>query len=131
MSEQKKDMDLVWEVARKLSNLTDKEREKIFGYSDIGLIIKNNSAGIVYRNILEYEMKLESERINVGDIVKTNCLCEGIVTCIDYIDYNEENEQTFSVIFGNGITNTFTRKELTKTCKSVDILKVLSELILG
>ena len=130
MVEQGKDTDLSWEVAKKLSNLSDKEREKIFWHPDIGTIIKNNSAGSVYHKILEHEMKIESERINVGDIVKTNCLWNGIVVSIDNIDYTKEDEEVFYVIFDNGDTNTFTRKELTKTDKSVDILKVLSDLIL-
>lgn len=128
MSEQKKDIGLAWEVARNLANLTNEEREKIFGYSDLGSIIKNYSVLVVYHKIMEYEEELKKERISVGEIVKCNSLWEGIVI---YIDYDDKMEEIFSVLFSDGAYNTFSRKELTKTGKSVDILKVLSELILG
>ena len=130
MVEHEKDTDLSWEVAIKLSNLSDKEREKIFGYPDIGTIIKNNSAGSVYCKILKHEMKIKPERINVGDIVKADCFSEGIVTYIDNINCNKGNKDVFYVVSDNGNMSIFTRKELTKTGKSVDILKVLSDLIL-
>lgn len=128
MSEQKKDIGLAWEVARNLANLTNDEREKIFGYSDLGSIIRNHSVLVVYHKIMEYEEELKKERISVGEIVKCNSLWEGIVI---YIDYDDEMEEIFSILFSDGAYNTFSRKELTKTGKSVDILKVLSELILG
>ena len=133
MSEQKKDIGLAWEVARNLANLTNDEREKIFGYSDLGSIIRNHSVLVVYHKIMEYEEELKKERISVGEIVKCNSLWEGIVI---YIDYDDEMEVTPCslakfIIFSDGAYNTFSRKELTKTGKSVDILKVLSDLILG
>lgn len=118
---------LAWEIARKLINLTNIEREKIFGYSDIDSIIRNNSASVVYNKIMEYEKQVEEEKIEVGNIVKCNFLDEGIVTSIDY---NKENEKVFSVIFTDGIFNIFKQEELTKTGRTVDILNVLRGLFL-
>lgn len=128
MGQMKENMDLAWEVARRLINLTTKEREKIFGYSDIGAIIKNNSVTMVNGMIMDYEKKLEEEKIGIGDIVRCNFLEDGVVSSAEY---DEEGELIFSVIFEDGTFNTFSRDELTKTGKSVDVLKTLRELILG
>ena len=57
MSQRREYMDAAWEISRKLINLTSDEREEIFGYSDIGRIIKNNSCDKTWFKILEYEKK--------------------------------------------------------------------------
>ena len=58
MGVRKEYMDIAWEVARKLINLSDKDRENIFGYSDISCIIKNFSVIKVESKIAKYEKEL-------------------------------------------------------------------------
>lgn len=53
--EKNKYIDLTWDIARKLINLTDEQREKIFGYSSVDGIIRNHSANETYYKITEYE----------------------------------------------------------------------------
>ena len=124
--EKNKYIDLTWDIARKLINLTDEQREKIFGYSNVDGIIRNHSANETYYKITEYEKKLEEEKIDVGEIVNCNFICNGIVILITY---ESKNEATYHVIFSDGGYNTFDRKELIKTGKKVDILQTLSNLI--
>ena len=124
--EKNKYIDLTWDIARKLINLTDEQREKIFGYSSVDGIIRNHSANETYYKITEYEKKLEEEKIDVGEIVNCNFICNGIVILITY---DSKDEATYHVIFSDGGYNTFNRKELTKTGKKVDILQILSNLI--
>lgn len=127
MGVRKEYMDVAWNVARKLINLSDKDRENIFGYSDVGRIIKNFSANKVECKIWNYEEKLKTEEINIGDIVdvKNNFLYKGIVT---YIDYCEDGE-FFEVILGNGEFKICSRDELTRTGKNIDISNILRNLI--
>lgn len=122
----KEHMDLTWEIVRKLINLTEEQREEIFGYSNVEKIIKNHSANETNFKITEYEKKLEEEKIEVGEIVGCNFICNGIVILIDY---DSKNKATYHVIFSDGRYNTFNRKELTKTGKKVDILQTLTNLI--
>lgn len=126
MGAMKEQMDLTWEIARKLINLTEEQREEIFGYSNVDRIIKNYSANETNFKIVEYEKKCEEEKIVVGEIVGCNFICNGIVI---YIDYDERDRATYHVLFSDGGYNTFCRKELTKTGKKVDILQILSNLI--
>ena len=125
MGVRKEYMDVAWEVARKLTNLSDKDRENIFGYSDISRIIKNFSVIKVESKIAKYEKELREEEIEVGDVVKCRFLYKGIVS---FIDYDENGEEIFEVIVGNGELKTFSRDELTRTGKNVDILNVISKL---
>ena len=118
-------MDVAWNVARKLINLSDKDRENIFGYSDISRIIKNFSVIKVESKISKYEKELREEEIEVGDVVKCNFLYKGIVS---FIDYDENGEEIFEVIVGNGELKTFSRDELTRTGRNVDILNTISKL---
>ena len=117
-------MDVAWEVARKLINLSDKDRENIFGYSDVSRIIKNFSVIKVESKIAKYEKELREEEIEVGDVVKCNFLYKGIVS---FIDYDENGEEIFEVIVGNGELKTFSRDE-PRTGRNVDILNVISKL---
>lgn len=126
MGTMKEQMDLTWEIARKLINLTEEQREEIFGCSNVEGIIKNHSANETNYKITEYEKKLEEEKIVVGEIVGCNFICNGIVI---YIDYDSKDKATYHVIFSDGAYNTFDRKELTKTGKKVDILQTLTNLI--
>ena len=125
MGVRKEYMDVAWEVARKLINLSDKDRENIFGYSDVSRIIKNHSVIKVEFKIAKYEKELREEEIGVGDVVKCNFLYQGIVS---FIDYDENGEENFEVIVGNGELKTFSRDELTRTGRNVDILNVISKL---
>ena len=125
MGVRKEYMDVAWEVARKLTNLSDKDRENIFGYSDISRIIKNFSVIKVESKIEKYENELREEEIEVGDVVKYNFLYKGIVS---FIDYDENGEEIFEVIVGNGELKTFSRDELTRTGRNVDILNTISKL---
>ena len=125
MGVRKEYMDVAWNVARKLINLSDKDRENIFGYSDISRIIKNFSVIKVESKIEKYEKELREEEIEVGDVVKCNFLYKGIVS---FIDYDENGEEIFEVIVGNGELKTFSRDELTRTGRNVDILNVISKL---
>lgn len=125
MGVRKEYMDVAWKVARKLINLSDKDRENIFGYSDVSRIIKNFSVLKVEFKIAKYEKELREEEIEVGDIVKCNFLYKGIVS---FIDYDENGEEFFEVIVGNGELKTFSRDELTKTGRNVDILNTISRL---
>ena len=125
MGVRKEYMDIAWEVARKLINLSDKDRENIFGYSDVGRIIKNHSVIKVEFKITKYKKELREEEIEVGDVVKCNFLYQGIVS---FIDYDENGEEIFEVIVGNGELKIFSRDELTKTGRNVDILNTISKL---
>ena len=125
MGARKEYMDVAWNVARKLINLSDKDRENIFGYSDISRIIKNFSVIKVESKIEKYENELREEEIEVGDVVKCNFLYKGIVS---FIDYDENGEEIFEVIVGNGELKTFSRDELTRTGRNVDILNTISKL---
>lgn len=125
MGVRKEYMDIAWEVARKLINLSDKDRENIFGYSDVGRIIKNHSVIKVEFKITKYEKELREEEIEVGDVVKCNFLYQGIVS---FIDYDENGEEIFEVIVGNGELKIFSRDELTKIGRNVDILNTISKL---
>ena len=97
MGVRKEYMDVAWNIARKLINLSDKDRENIFGYSDVSRIIKNFSANKVEYKIWKYEEKLKTEEIKEGDVVKCNFLYKGIVS---FIDYDENGEEIFEVIVG-------------------------------
>ena len=125
MGARKEYMDIAWNVARKLINLSDKDRENIFGYSDISRIIKNFSVIKEKKKIVKYENELREEEIEVGDVVKCNFLYKGIVS---FIDYDENGEEIFEVIVGNGELKTFSRDELTRTGRNVDILNTISKL---
>ena len=125
MGVRKEYMDTAWEVARKLTNLSDKDRENIFGYSDVSRIIKNHSVVKVEFKIAKYEKELREEEIEVGDVVKCNFLYQGIVS---FIDYDENGKEIFEVIVGNGELKTFSRDEITRTSRNVDILNTISKL---
>ena len=62
MGVRKEYMDTAWEVARKLINLSDKDRENIFGYSDVSRIIKNFSVVKVEFKIAKYEKNQEKKK---------------------------------------------------------------------
>lgn len=125
MGVRKEYMDLAWEVARKLISLSDKDRENIFGYSDVSRIIKNFPILKAEFKIAKYEKELREEEIEVGDVVKCNFLYRGIVS---FIDYDENEEEIYEVIISNGELKTFSRDKLTKTGRNVDILNVISKL---
>lgn len=125
MGVRKEYMDVAWNVARKLIDLPDKDRENIFGYSDIGRIIKNFSVIKVESKIAKYENELREEEIEVGDVVKCNFLYRGIVS---FINYDENGEEIYEVIISNGELKTFSRDELTRTGRNVDILNTISKL---
>ena len=125
MGARKEYMDIAWNVARKLINLSDKDRENIFGYSDISRIIKNFSVVKVEFKIAKYEKELREEEIEVGDVVKCNFLYQGIVS---FIDYDENGKEIFEVIVGNGELKTFSRDEITRTGRNVDILNTINKL---
>ena len=121
-------MNLAWEIAKKISRLTDEERTKIFGYPDIGYIIRNNTPDVVNFKMMQYEKKLEGEKINVGDIVRCDYLSEGVVT---NIICNIERNEEYNILFDDGVSETYTRDKLQKTGRTIDILKILRETILG
>ena len=125
MGVRKEYMNVAWEVARKLINLSDKDRENIFGYSDVSRIIKNYSVIKVEFKIAKYEKELIEEEIEVGDVVKCNFLYQGIVS---FIDYDENGKEIFEVIVGNGELKTFSRDEITRTGRNVDILNTINKL---
>ena len=125
MGVRKEYMDVAWNVARKLINLSDKDRENIFGYSDVSRIIKNFSVVKVEFKIPKYEKELREEEIEVGDVVKCNFLYQGIVS---FIDYDENGKEIFEVIVGNGELKTFSRDEITRTGRNVDILNTINKL---
>ena len=61
MGVRKEYMDVAWNVARKLINLSDKDRENIFGYSDVIRIIKNFSVIKVEFKIAKYEKECKGK----------------------------------------------------------------------
>lgn len=128
MSQRREYMDAAWEISRKLINLSDDERKEIFGYSDIGRIIKNNSCDKTWFKISEHEKKLKEEKIDEGDVVKCQYLYMGIVT---YVDYDDDGNEVFSVILEDGMHKNFSRDELTRTGRSVDVAVVLKDMIYG
>ena len=125
MGARKEYMDVAWNVARKLINLSDKDRENIFGYSDVIRIIKNFSVIKVEFKIAKYENELREEEIEVGDVVKCNFLYRGIVS---FINYDENGEEIYEVIISNGELKAFSRDELTRTGRNVDIFNVINRL---
>ena len=125
MGVRKEYMDMAWNVARKLINLSDKDRENIFGYSDVIRIIKNFSVVKVEFKIAKYGKELREEEIEIGDVVKCNFLYQGIVS---FIDYDENGKEIFEVIVGNGELKTFSRDEITRTGRNVDILNTINKL---
>ena len=128
MSQRREYMSAAWNIARELTSLTNEEREKIFGFSDIGIIIRNNSCDKTWFKISEYKKKLQEEQISEGDVVKCQYLYMGIVT---YVDYNDDGKEIFSVILENGMNKTFSRDELIRTGRSVDVSVVLKDMIYG
>lgn len=128
MSEQKEYINLAWEIATKLSILSDDMRSEIFGYSDVGHIIRNNTHDIVNFKMIQYEKKLGEEKISVGDIVQCDYLSQGVVT---NIICDVEKSEEYNVLFTDSVSESYTRDKLQKTGKTVDILKTLRELILG
>lgn len=128
MSERKEYMNLAWEVATKLSVLSDDIRSEIFGYSDVGRIIRNNTPDVVNFKMNQYEKKLGEEKISVGDIVQCDYLSQGVVT---NIICDIEKSEEYNVLFTDGVSESYTRDKLQKTGKTIDILKTLRELILG
>lgn len=128
MSERKEYINLAWEIATKLSILSDDIRSEIFGYSDIGRIIRNNTPDIVNFKMIQYEKKLGEEKISVGDIVQCDYLSQGVVT---NIICDVEKSEEYNVLFTDGVSESYTKDKLQKTGKTVDILKTLRELILG
>lgn len=128
MSDRKEYMDLAWEIAKKLSLLSDDTRSEIFGYSDIGRIIRNNTPDIVNFKMIQYEKKLGEEKISVGDIVQCDYLSQGVVT---NIICDVEKSEEYNVLFTDGVSESYTKDQLQKTGKTIDILKTLREIILG
>ena len=128
MSERKEYMNLAWEVATKLSILSDDIRNEIFGYSDVGRIIRNNTPDVVNFKMIQYEKKLGEEKISVGDIVQCDYLSQGVV--INIICDVEKSEE-YNVLFPDGESELCTRDKLQKTGKTVNILKTLREMIFG
>jgi hypothetical protein len=128
MSERKEYMNLAWEIAIKLSAISDEERNEIFGYCDVGRIIRNNTPDVVNFKIIRHEERLAGEKINIGDIVQCDYLSQGVVTSTIC---DIENTEEYNVLFTDGVSESYTREKLRKTGKTVDILKVLREVILG
>lgn len=102
MSERKEYMNLAWEITTKLSVLSDDVRNKIFGYSDVGRIIRNNTPDVVNFKMIQYEKKLGEEKISVGDIVHCDYLSQGIVT---NIICDIEKSEEYNVLFTMGYLN--------------------------
>ena len=113
MSERKEYMNLAWEIATKLSVISDEIRNEIFGYSDVGRIIRNNTPDAVNFKMIQYEKKLGEEKINVGIICDV------------------EKSEEYNVLFTDGVSESYTRDKLQKTGKTVNVLKTLRELIVG
>lgn len=130
MSEKTEYMNLAWKMAIDMINLSDEDRNKIFGYSDVGRIIKNNSSNVVGFKIFQYKSNLEEEKINIGDIVKCDYLSIGVVINIIFCGDDEEDIEKYNVLFVDGTTRIYTRNKLEKTNRSVDILHILEKLIL-
>lgn len=128
MSDRKEYMNLAWEIATKLSLLSDDTRSEIFGYSDVGRIIRNNTPDVVNFKINQCEKKLGEEKISVGDIVQCDYLSQGVVT---NIICDVEKSEEYNVLFTDGVSESYTKDKLQKTGKTVDILKTLREIILG
>lgn len=128
MSDRKEYMNLAWEIVTKLSLLSDDTRSEIFGYSDVGRIIRNNTPDVVNFKINQYENKLGEEKISVGDIVQCDYLSQGVVT---NIICDVEKSEEYNVLFTDGVSESYTKDKLQKTGKTVDILKTLREIILG
>lgn len=127
MSEKTEYMNLAWGIARDISKMNDEERNAIFGYSDIGQIIRIFSPNNANYKIFQYKMNLGQDKINVGDLVICDHLSQGIVTSIIC---DIKNKEEYNVLFPDGESEIYTKNKLQKTGKSIDILSVLEELIL-
>lgn len=127
MSEKTEYMNLAWEIARDVINLSDEDRTKIFGYSDVGNIIKNNSPNTVSFKIFQYKTNIQEEKINIGDIVECDYFLLGIVV---NIVCEIKGKEEYNILFMDGESEIYPKDKLQKTNRSIDILHILEEIIL-
>lgn len=124
-------MDMTWDIARRLIKLSDKQREEIFGYSDVSRIIKNYSAIIVDSKINQYKRMLETENIDIGDVVYYKPSgYDGIVTDIKYQIEDNVDCDLYVVIFGDGSVIKTKRDKLVKTYQNINIKQILTDLLI-
>lgn len=116
-------MDMTWDIARRLIKLSDKQREEIFGHSDVSRIIKNYSAIIVDSKMNQYEKEKKEEKIYVGDVCffSTNS-CPCIVLSIEEKGCEED---IYTLVFVEGDIARVSRENIKRTGKNVDILRAL------
>ena len=125
MGVRKEYMDVAWNVARKLINLSDKDRENIFGYSDVSRIIKNYSANKVEFKIWKYEEELKEEEIEVGDIVT---VCDGDIKFVCTKDNtNGDYSQCHLMANDGSVWEDCNKSDCKKTGKRVNISDLLDE----
>ena len=126
MGVRKEYMDMAWNVARKLINLPDKDRENIFGYSDVIRIIKNFSVIKVESKIAKYENELREEEIEVGDVVTVD---GGDIAFICTKDNSNGDYTKCHLVAGDGsVYEDCDKFDCQKTGKSIDIGEILKEI---
>ena len=121
-------MNTEWDIARKLINLSDKERQELFDETNILTLI--DKPPIYIKNIIEkYEEELERKRIHVGDIVTDkDGFHQGIVT---YASYNDNCEEVYDVVFSVGwVRAKLKKEELVKVgLSNNNIINLLKDII--
>ena len=126
MGVRKEYMDLAWNIARKLINLSNKDRENIFGYSDISRIIKNFSVLKVEFKIAKYEKELREEEIEVGDVVTVG---DGDIKFICTKNNSNGDYTKCHLVAGDGsVYEDCDKFNCQKTGKSIDIGEILKEI---
>ena len=110
-----------------LSVLDDDKKNNIFGYNNTESIVKNNTLSSILDKWLKYEkLKPEKDELNIGDVVILS-LCVGVVT---RVIENTDGSKEYTVLFTNGVSDTYKRYWLRKTGKNINILQGLRKLIL-
>ena len=123
-----KGLNDAWELAKKIAYINStSERNKIFGYETLSMIVDKYTPQEAIAKLKEYE---DAQKIEVGDVVFCWALTEfddrenkenyGVVTGI----YNDHYE----ILMKNGDTTGFKLKECEKTGKHIDIKAILEQI---
>lgn len=114
-----------WEIAKKLSKLSSKEREEIFGYNDVSKIFETNSPTTAYLKMNKYENEQKKKEVWIGDVVDYHGI-DGIVT---YVKYDSKHEPQYLLVSVDGDHFTASKNELEKTGKHINISNELEGMI--
>jgi hypothetical protein len=107
-----------WELVRKLGEIEQDEREKMFSYRSVKAIIEDCTIEEVMDRIKAYEKEKE---IEVGDVVEGE---EGTKALV----IDEATENTCFIFTENGCVEEWYKKHLKKTGKKISIGDLLRQI---